>query len=78
MATNAERQAAYRERHLHGRVQNKARIHVLIGHTEKVRLEMLARHYDIPQVAVLEKLINAENEKLSAGMTRDEHNYYTR
>jgi len=72
MATSAERQAAYRQRHL--AEGDAERLNVIVSTTAKRKLERLARHRGETQRAVLEALLaEAENRavaKMTAKATR--------
>ncbi len=62
MATNAERQAAYRQRHL--AEGNGERLNLVIGVSAKRQLERQARHRGTTQRAVIEALL-AEAERVT-------------
>lgn len=59
--TSAERQRAYRQRHLKDGIRE--RINLVVSVSTKRKLERLARHYGVTQVAMLERLLaQAERE----------------
>ena len=59
---NAERQAAYRERHLKDEKGNSERLNMVIDLHAKRALERLATCYGVTQKAILERLlVGAEN-----------------
>lgn len=64
MATNAERQAAYRKRHLAEGTDE--RLSIILSVTAKRQLERQARHRGTTQRAVLETLL-AEAERRALG-----------
>jgi hypothetical protein len=57
--TNAERQAAYRERHLGVSGKSAARMNSLISLDAAVSLDALSRCYGLTKRAVLEALLDA-------------------
>lgn len=67
MATNAERQRAYRQRHLQDISDSMAaRINVIVGAGTKAQLERLARHHGLSQRAMLERLLADAEREVSA------------
>ncbi len=56
MATNAERQAAYRKRQVQD--GESGRIHMVLKPSAKKALEQLAERYSVTQVAMVERLID--------------------
>ena len=75
MATAAERQHAYRQRHL--AEGEAARLNVVIDYSAKAQLSRLARHRGTTQRAVLESLLAlAERETLDGLSTGDQAEYY--
>ena len=69
MATNAERQRAYRQRHLQDVDSIGARLNLVVSVQAKAQLRRLARHHGISQRAMVERLL-AEAEQASAGAAR--------
>lgn len=76
MKTAAERQAAYRQKHLKDVDGTKARLNVILDHQAKTALARLAKHQNAPQADVLARLILAEQERTLAGMSAEEQNAY--
>ena len=77
--TNAERQAAYRARHLHDEDGTGERLNVIINMHAKRALERLASCYGVTQLAMLERIIEtAERQALkkSARFPRGQDKYY--
>lgn len=67
MATNAERQAAYRARHLASVDGQGERLNLIVGVQAKRALERLASCYGVTQRAMIEKLLQqAESAALDA------------
>ena len=63
--TTAERQAAYRDRHLHDEGGTGERLNVVMNLHAKRALERLASCYGVTQLAMLEQIIEtAEREAL--------------
>lgn len=79
--TNAQRQAAYRARHLHDIDGQGERINAVVSINAKCALERLASYYGITHRAVLERaLAQADREALAqvAKLPRGELDYYDR
>lgn len=57
-STNAERQAAYRQRHLKDWAGGKERINLVVENTASDRLARLSRHYGVTKSAMLERLLD--------------------
>jgi hypothetical protein len=74
--TNAQTQAAYRERHLKDEAGTAARLDVLIDQSAKNALKRLATHYRVSARALLETLIEAEQRQLLDTMTSDQQSAY--
>ena len=77
--TTAERQAAYRARHLHDEGGTGERLNVVINLHVKRALERLASCYGVTQLAMLEQIIaDAEREALkkSARLPKGQDDYY--
>lgn len=67
MATNAERQAAYRERQLKDTSGSGERLSMIVDINAKKALERLATCYGMTQKGMLEKvLITAEQKTISS------------
>ncbi len=81
MATNAERQAAYRARHLKDVDGTGERLNLIVDAKAKRALERLAVHYAVTQRSMIEKLlIDAERAAIDAVATVEngQANYYAR
>ena len=77
--TTAERQAAYRARHLHDEGGTGERLNVVINLHAKRALERLASCYGVTQLAMLEQIIAAaerEALKKSARLAKGQDDYY--
>lgn len=77
--TNATRQAAYRQRHLHDESGTGERLNVVIDLHAKRALERLASCYGVTQRQILERVLaNAEKEALtkSARFPKGQDDYY--
>ena len=66
MATSAERQAAFRQRHL--AEGNAERLNVIVDVSAKRQLERLARHRGTTQRAVIEALLAEAERRATARM----------
>lgn len=69
--TAAEKQARYRERHL--KEGDKERLQLVVSLHAKRALERLARHHGMTMAAMLERLAQEEQSRVTAGM--DNHQY---
>ena len=79
MATNAERQAAYRARHLKDVDGQGERMNLIVGAQAKRALERLAACYGVTQRGMIEKLlIDAERAAIDAvaAVENGQANYY--
>ena len=74
--TSAERQAAYRRRHLKDIEGTKSRLNLLLDHHAKLALSRLANRYGITKTECLERLILEAQNKELAGMTAEESSAY--
>jgi hypothetical protein len=74
--TPAERQAAYRQKHLHDMEGNKARLNLILDYRAKLALARLARCYGVTQTKLLERLIFEAQDRELAGMTAEESSAY--
>ena len=77
--TTAERQAAYRARHLHDEDGTGQRLNVIINMNAKLALERLASCYGVTQLAMLEQIIEtAQREvlKKTARLPNGQNDYY--
>ena len=75
--SNAERQAAYRKRHLRDVDGACERLSVVMPITAKRQLERLSRHYAVTQREMLERLLGTAESKLVRTLNRaDERAYY--
>ncbi len=64
--SNAARQAAYRQRHLHDIDGQAERINMVVTVQAKAQLERLARHYNVTQRELLIRVL-AEAERKPCG-----------
>ena len=77
--TTAERQAAYRARHLHDEDGTGQRLNVIINMNAKLALERLASCYGVTQLAMLEQIIEtAQREvlKKAARLPNGQNDYF--
>ncbi len=75
--SNAARQAAYRQRHLHDVDRQGERINMVVTVQAKAQLERLARHYGVTQREVLARVLADAERKVVDGLRRgDERSYY--
>lgn len=74
--SNAERQAAYRARHLKDENGMGERISVLLDIHAKRALERLAKRYAVTQRAMLEKLLKDAERAMLDTLTHDEQASY--
>ena len=75
--SNAARQAAYRQRHLHDVDGQGERINMVVTVQAKAQLERLARHYGVTQREVLARVLADTERKVVDGLSRaDEMSYY--
>jgi hypothetical protein len=72
----AERQAAYRQRHLKDIDGTKARLNLLIDQQAKFALERLSLSYAVTKQDLLHRLIIEEQDRLLKEMTPEEQNSY--
>ena len=76
MATTAERQRAYRERHLKADTGTKARLNLLLDAASKLALKRLARHYGCTQPDLLTRLLRDEQHRVLTTLSGDQQNAY--
>ena len=75
--SNAARQAAYRQRHLHDVDGQGERINMVVSAQAKAQLERLSRHYGVTQREVLARVLAEAERKVVDGLSRgDERAYY--
>lgn len=75
--SNSERQAAYRQRHLHDVEGQGERINMVVTVQAKAQLERLARHYGVTQREVLARVLADAERKVVDRLNRgDERAYY--
>lgn len=73
--TNAERQAAYRQKHL--QEGTSERLNMIVSASCKSQLERLARHYGVTQRQALEQLLSqAERHLVSTLQPAEQSAYY--
>lgn len=74
--SNAERQAAYRQRHLHDVDGQGERINMVVTVQAKAQLERLARHYGVTQRELLARVLAETEQKVIEGLSRAEEKAY--
>lgn len=73
MAQNsAQRQAAYRQRHLKDENGDKGRLQAVVSLAAKQALDRLARHHGLTLAALVERLALEEAARVTAGMDADQ------
>ncbi len=75
MATSAQRQAAYRQRHLQDTDGSGERLNMIVSVQAKAQLKRLARHAGITQRAMLEQLLEKAERRAVARM-QDSDDYF--
>ena len=68
--TNAERQAAYRKRHLQDIDGQGERLNMVVPITTKAQLTRLARHFGITQRELLARVLGETESKVVDGLSR--------
>jgi transposase-like protein len=76
MAAIAERQRAYRERHLKADTGTKARLNLLLDASSKLALKQLARHYGCTQPELLTRLLREAQKRVLTILSGDQQNAY--
>lgn len=76
--TTAERQVAYRQRHVKADSATDARLSMVVSLNTTKGLERLARHEGRTQRATLEALVSAAQSVLLEGMSSAQQDYYYR
>ena len=74
--SNAERQAAYRERHLRDPEGGRERLNLLVSIPAKRQLERLAHCYGVTQGAMLERLLAEAERAMLDSLSPDEQRDY--
>ncbi len=75
--SNAARQAAYRQRHLHDVDGQGERINMVVTVQAKAQLERLAMHYGLTQREVLARVLAEAERNVVDGLNRgDERTYF--
>jgi hypothetical protein len=74
--TPAERQAIYRQKHLHDLDGNKTRLNLVIDHRAKLALARLAKRYGLMQTECLERLLLEAQTRELATMDAEESSAY--
>ena len=69
--TSAEKQARYRQKHLVDGEQK--RLQLVVSLEAMIALRRLARHRGTTLAAVIEDLVTAERNRVTAGMDADQH-----
>jgi len=76
VTSNAERQAAYRQRHLLDVDGQGARINMVVTVQAKAQLERLARHYGVTKRELIARVLVEEEGKVVDGLGRDDEQIY--
>ena len=76
--SNVQRQAAYRQRHLHDVDGQGDRINMVVTVQAKAQLERLARHYGVTQRELLVRVLAEAERKVVDRLNRAEENVYYR
>ena len=71
MATNSERQQAYRQRHLRDETGTGSRLNLVIEQQGHLALKRLARHHGVTLSAMLSRLAAAEQQRVLAELSSD-------
>lgn len=74
--SNAARQAAYRQRHLHGIDGQGERINMVVTVQAKAQLERLARHYGVTQRELIVRILADAERIVVDGLGRGEEKSY--
>jgi hypothetical protein len=74
--TNAQNQAAHRQRHLKNGGGTSTRMDIVIDQTAKLALKRMAAHYRMSNRAMLQKLTNDAQAALLATMDSDSQTAY--
>ena len=74
--SNAARQAAYRQRHLHDVDGQGERINMVVTVQAKAQLERLARHYGVTQRDLLARVLADAERIVVDGLGRGEEKSY--
>lgn len=72
--TNAERQAAYRQKHLLEGTDE--RLNMVLSVSAKRQLERLSKHYGVTQRQMLERLLSQADRDLVVTLTPSEESAY--
>lgn len=75
-STSAQRQAAYRKKHLQDEDGSKARLNLLLDLHAKLALARLARRYGVTQTACLERLVSEAQARELETMSAEEQTAY--
>jgi len=77
--SNAERQAAYREKHLKHENGTKERLNMLVSIQAKAKLERIAICYGVTRAEVVERLLIQEEDSILEKMsTTESREYYNK
>ena len=74
--TNAQRQAAYRQRHLRSADGEGARLNLVVSHHSARQLTRLATHYGVTKRAMLEQLLKEAETAVLDGMNWQKQKAY--
>jgi hypothetical protein len=76
--SNAARQAAYRQRHLHDVDGQGERINIVVTVQAKGQLERLARHYGVTQREILIRVLAEAERSVVDRLNRPQESVYYR
>ncbi len=74
--TSAERQRAYRERHLKAIDATGSRLGTVVRYNTKLTIERLASCYSVTQVRILEHLLSEAEKSLLEKLSGEEQDAY--
>lgn len=74
--TGRERQAEYRQRHLRDVEGEKTRLDAIVSDQAMNALKRLSKHHNLTQVALLERVLLEEQQRVTAEMTDQEYEDY--
>lgn len=74
--TSAQRQAAYRQRHLKDVDGSGERLNMIVSAAAKMQLKRLAASYGVTQRVLIERLLATAQAEVLSGLTAEQHNAY--
>ena len=74
--TSAQRQAAYRARHLKDEDGKGERLNMIVSATAKTQLKRLAKSYGVTQRVLVERLLDDAQAQVLSGLTGEQQNAY--